>query len=229
MTHFKYTLVGNAAKLSLLALAVVGATQAVANEPGWIGGVSLGQTQATNDDARIARDLSAQGLVAGPIAHNDRDQGFKLFGGYRFNKHFSLEGGYFDLGEMGYTTATQPAGTLSGNVRLKGLNLDAVGTLPISDKFSVFGRIGAAYTRSSAHFAGSGAVAVLNPNPRERGTDVKVGLGVQYAFTDDLSLRAEVERYRVKDAIGHKGHVDLVSVGLVYRFGGSTPQATAKR
>jgi OOP family OmpA-OmpF porin len=37
-------------------------------------------------------------------------------------------------------------------------------------------------------------------------------------------MRLEVERYRVNDAIGNKGDIDMVSVGLVYRFGGPTPQ-----
>ena len=36
-------------------------------------------------------------------------------------------------------------------------------------------------------------------------------------------MRAEVERYRVNDAVGNKGHVDLFSVGLIYYFGGKTP------
>jgi OOP family OmpA-OmpF porin len=32
-------------------------------------------------------------------------------------------------------------------------------------------------------------------------------------------VRAEAERYRIDDAVGNKGDVDLVSVGLLYRFG----------
>lgn len=229
MKRTKHTFVGTATQLGLLTWALVGATHATASEPGWIGGLSLGQTRTTIDDARIVRDLSAQGLTAGPLANNDRDRGFKLFGGYRFDQYFSVEGGYFDLGEFGFNTTTNPAGTLSGNIRLKGLNLDAVGTLPITDKWSVFGRVGAAHTRASDRFVGSGAVVVLNPNPRARDTLLKVGFGMEYAVSADWSVRAEVERYRVNDAVGHKGHVDLASVGLVYRFGGSTPRTAARK
>jgi OOP family OmpA-OmpF porin len=32
-----------------------------------------------------------------------------------------------------------------------------------------------------------------------------------------------MERYRIDDAVGNKGDIDLVSVGLVYRFGARTP------
>ena len=49
------------------------------------------------------------------------------------------------------------------------------------------------------------------------------GKGRQYDFTPSLGLRLEAERYRVNDAVGNKGDVDLVSLGLVYRFGAPTP------
>jgi OOP family OmpA-OmpF porin len=69
---------------------------------------------------------------------------------------------------------------------------------------------------------------VVDPNPSTRGANYKLGLGVQYAFTEALAMRAEVERYRINDAVGRKGDVDLISVGLVYHFGGKTP-STAPR
>ena len=36
-------------------------------------------------------------------------------------------------------------------------------------------------------------------------------------------MRAELERYRVNDAIGNRGDVDMASVGLLYRFGRKAP------
>ena len=36
-------------------------------------------------------------------------------------------------------------------------------------------------------------------------------------------MRAEVERYRINDAVGNKGDIDLASLGLVYRFGSNRP------
>jgi OOP family OmpA-OmpF porin len=41
-------------------------------------------------------------------------------------------------------------------------------------------------------------------------------------------MRLEAERYRINDAVGNKGDVDLFSVGLVYRFGEKT-RASAPR
>jgi OOP family OmpA-OmpF porin len=229
MTHTQRNIGRAAGKLSVLALALMAATCAMADNTGWYGGANLGQSQATIDDARITSGLLANGLTAGGINDINRDLGFKVFGGYQYNKYFAVEGGYFDLGQFGFNTSTVPAGTFSGEIKLKGLNLDAVGILPITDKFSVFGRIGVTHIQANDSFVGTGAVNVLNPSPNSRDTNLKVGLGLQYALTDSLTLRSEIERYRIDDAVGNKGDVDLVSVGLVYRFGAKAPIPVARQ
>ncbi|HSN80673.1 MAG TPA: outer membrane beta-barrel protein [Rhodoferax sp.] len=228
MTYSTHTSVSGRAKLSLLTLALMAAPFAMAQDAGWYLGGNIGQSTATIDEARITSGLLGSGLVAGPFNNTDDDLGFKVFGGYQYNQYFSVEGGYFDLGQFGFSTTTTPAGTLSGDIRVRGLNLDLVGTLPITEKFSVFGRVGGTYARSEDRFVGTGAVRVLNPNPSEDAGNVKVGLGVQYAFNEALSVRAEIERYRIDDAVGNKGDVDLASIGLVYRFGGKTPTPMAR-
>lgn len=205
---------------SLLALATIVSPMAFAQESGWYGGANLGQSAATIDDARITSNLIGQGLMPSSLTDRDRGTGYKLFGGYQFNRNFALEGGYFNLGKFGYTANTVPTGTLNGDIRIQGLNLDLVGKLPITEKFSLIGRIGANYADSSDTFMGTGAVRVTNPNPSKRETNGKLGFGAEYAFNEALAMRVEAERYRVNDAIGNNGHVDLISVGLVYRFGG---------
>ena len=214
--------------LGLLGCAVVASPSAMADDSGWYGGANIGQSRATIDDAKITSGRLGSGVATTSIVDEDRDRGYKIFGGYQFNKNFALEGGYFDLGKFGFAATTVPAGTLSGNIRLRGLNLDAVGTLPITEKFSVFGRIGANYAEARDSFAGTGAVGVLNPSPTQRETNVKLGLGLQYALSESLAVRAEMERYRINDAVGNKGDIDLVSVGLVYRFGPKTPAPIAR-
>jgi OOP family OmpA-OmpF porin len=228
MTLTSRKFVSTTGKLSLLTLALMAAPFAMAQDAGWYGGANLGQSNASIDDARISNDLLGSGLVTTSIDDDDRDRGFKLFGGYQVNKYFAVEAGYFDLGQFGFVANTVPTGSLSGNIKIKGLNLDAVGTLPITEKFSAFGRLGVAYAHTDGSFVGTGAVNVLNPSPSARDTNLKVGLGVQYAFTEALSLRAEIERYRINDAVGNKGDVDLASIGLVYRFGGKTPTPVAQ-
>ena len=211
------------ALIGFASLAVIASSTAVADDSGWYGGANIGRSSATIDDARITSGLASSGLNTTSIANRDRDTAYKIYGSYQFNKYIGLEGGYFDLGKFGFTANTLPLGTLNGNTRLRGFNLDAVGTLPLSERFSALGRIGINNAQARDSFTGTGAVNVTNPNPSKRDTNYKLGVGVQYAFSDALAMRAEMERYRVNDAIGNRGHVDVVSVGLVYSFGGKTP------
>ena len=214
--------------LGLVAFAALASPVVMAQDAGWYGGANVGRSGATIDDERINGGLINRGFSSSTIVDDDRSTGFKVFGGYQLNKNFAVEGGYFDLGKFGYTATTVPAGTLNGNIKLRGLNLDLVGILPLTEKFSAFGRAGLNYAQARDNFSGTGAVQVRNPNPSKNDTNYKLGLGLQYALTESLAVRAEAERYRVNDAVGNRGHIDLVSVGLVYRFGGKS-QAPAPR
>ena len=206
----------------IAAASALTAQTALAQDSGWYAGGNVGRSSATIDDARITSGLAGAGLTVTSISDRNRDTGYKIYGGYQFNKYIGLEGGYFDLGKFGFTANTSPAGTLNGDIRLRGLNLDLVGTLPLSERFSLLGRVGANYAQARDTFSGTGAVGVTNPSPSKRDTNYKIGVGLQYAFTESLSMRGELERYRINDAVGNKGHIDMVSVGLVYKFGGKT-------
>ncbi|TAK85325.1 MAG: porin family protein [Betaproteobacteria bacterium] len=205
--------------LGLVALAVIASPFAVADDSGWYGGINIGQSRAKIDDERIARGLLGGGLTMTTITDDNRHSGYKLFVGKKLNRNFAVEGGYFNLGKFGFTANTTPAGTLTGTIKLQGVNLDAVGILPITEKFSAFGRLGLQYAQAKDTFAGTGAVSVSNPNPKKSDANYKMGLGVQYDFTGSLGLRAEWERYRVDDAVGNKGDIDMWSLGLLYSFG----------
>ncbi len=213
--------------LSLIALALIASPYARAQDSGWYLGLNVGQSRAKIDDARITSGLLGSGLTVTTLQDHDKDTGFKVFGGYEFNRWFSLEGGYFDLGKMGYTANTLPAGTLEGQLKLNGVNLDAVLNVPLTEKFSLFGRAGVIYADAKDTFTGTGAVVVVNPSPSEKATNYKYGGGLQYDFTKSFGMRAEWERYRINDAINNKGDLDLASIGLLIRFG-RTPPAVAK-
>ncbi len=206
--------------LSLAGLGSVLAASAFAQDGGYgYGGLSLGQSRAKIDQERITASLLASGLSTTSMSRDESDSGFKLFGGYQFNRYFALEAGYFKLGKFSFTSTTVPAGTLNGSIKLQGGNLDLVGTLPLTERLSAIARVGAQYARTRDSFSGSGAVNVLNANPSARGLNYKAGAGLQYAFGPSLLMRAEAERYRVNDAVGNRGDVNLYSVSLVFPFG----------
>ena len=216
-------------KRSLVAFAVLASfvsPVAMAQDAGWYGGLNLGQSKARIDDPRIISGLLSSGFFTTSITDDDRDSGYKIFGGYQMNRYLALEAGYFDLGRFSFNATTQPLGTLTGEIKLRGANLDLLGIIPLTEKFSAFGRIGVARAEARDTFTGSGLVRVLNPNPSKTDTNGKFGLGLQYAFTESFGMRAEVERYRINDAVGTKGDIDLASLGLVYRFGKNRPAPT---
>jgi OOP family OmpA-OmpF porin len=217
--------------LGLAALAAFTAPLAMAqDQTGWYGGANIGRSGATIDDARINSGLLGQGLGSTSITDRDRDTGYKIFGGYQLNRNLAVEAGYFDLGSFGYTATTVPTGSLSGDIRVKGLNLDLVGILPLTGKLSALGRVGVTSVRTTDNFSATGAARVpyADAHPSQRGTNLKIGAGLMYDFTDSLAMRLEAERYRINDAVSNKGHMDLLSVGLIYRFGGkSQPRRAA--
>jgi OmpA-OmpF porin, OOP family len=208
--------------LGLVGCAVLNSQFAVAADSGWIVGANVGQSIANIDDGQIAERLLGSGLTSVSISDEKDDIAYKIFGGYKFNKYFALEGGYFNLGQFGYTATTTPTGTLTGRIKLQGLNLDAVGILPITQKFSAFGRVGVSYAEAKDDFVSTGAVpAPTDPNPSKSFTNYKAGLGLQYDFTKHVGLRGEWERYRINDAVGNDGDINMYSLGVVVMFGGS--------
>ena len=212
--------------LSLVILATLASPYAMAddNDAGWYFGVNAGRSKAKIDDTSIINNLTGTGLTAAAIVDEDVSHGHKIFGGYQFNKNLAVEGGYFDLGQFGYTLYTSPPGTLSGNVKLKGYNLDVVGLLPVTEKFSLLARLGLDYAEARASFntTGAGTLSRARNNANKSDTKIKYGVGMQYALTESLGLRVEAERYQINDAVGHNSDVDFLSAGLLYRFGKTT-------
>lgn len=202
--------------LALASLATLAATPALAQDDAYFyGGIGAGVSRSNLDDLTLLG-----GPVAGNLANLRRDRsdrGWRVFGGRQFNNVFGVEAGYFDLGRFTSGADTLPAGSISGRQRVQGLNLDLVGTLPVTENLSVLGRVGAVYSRARASIDATTPPASAAPS--ERGAGAKVGVGLQYAFSPSFLVRGEVERYRIRDAGGRRGNVDLASVNLVFPFG----------
>jgi OOP family OmpA-OmpF porin len=210
-----------AGTLGLVGFAVIGSQlAAAADDAFWYIGGSAGQSRAKIDELKIIDQLKTEGVATDVFSTDKRGTAYKLFGGYQLNKNYAVEAGYFDLGQFGYSaSATTPAGLKTGTIKLRGVNFDVVGTMPVADKFSVLGRLGLNYTQAKDTFTGSGAVpAPTTPTPSKSAVNYKAGLGLQYDLTQSLGLRAEAERYRINDAVGNRGDINMFTLGVVYRF-----------
>jgi len=188
----------------------------------WYAGAGLGQGRATIDDERIARSLTANGASLDAFTTDQRDLGYKVFIGKKFNRYFAIEGGYFDLGKFGFqaNTSGNGSGVLRGETKFRGVNLDLIGHLPLTERLSALARIGGQYGRSTATFSGNRLNAVTAPSPeKEEKFQAKVGLGLQYQINAAWAVRGEVERYRLRDPLGNRGEMDLASISLIRAFG----------
>ena len=204
----------------LAAIGCLVAPTAFAQDSGYgYGGLSVGPSRARVDQQRITAGLLGAGLATTNFDSDNNGSAYKLFGGYQFHPNFALEGGYFNLGSFGFTATTAPPGTLNGRMWVQGLNLDLVGSMPLSERWSATARVGAQYARTHDRFRRTGVVGVQNPTPSVGDTNYKLGIGLQYAVNPSMQVRLDAERYRINDAIGNRGDINLVSVSLVYLFG----------
>lgn len=193
-----------------------------ADDDGWYLGASIGRTSEDISFRDAYTSLLPAGAAINSYSDGNQDQGGKIFAGYQFNRYFAIEGGYFDLGEFNYSAITTPAGPLSSEFGAKGLNLDLVGILPMTEKLSLLARYGYNNARTTSAYQGGGVVPAIIPRVREENEHTKFGLGAEYDLSSSFSLRLEAERYRLEQPFSSVGNVDLYSVGLVYRFGQKT-------
>lgn len=189
----------------------------------WYIGAGLGQSRSSIDDQRLISSLMNNGATSVNFTKDERDLGYKLFIGKQLNENFALEGGYFNLGKSSFSALGNP-GTLNGEVGFQGVNLDLLGRVNFTERFSFIANIGMHYTEAKAHFNGNRLYAVTNPNPTESKLNGKYGLGLEYQMTQALAVRAQVERHRVNDGVQNRGDVDLYSISLVYKMGQPAPQ-----
>ena len=189
-----------------------------ANHAWYLGG-GIGASQATIDEARIRSALTSNGSTVSAFTKDEKYAiAYKVFGGKQINRYLAVEAGYFDLGEFSFG-ATTSDGTLNGLSKYRGINADLVAQVPLSERFSLLGRIGVQSISTKTSFTGNRLNAITGPERTSRKAGHKLGLGLEFKFNESAAFRAEIERYAVNDAIGNKGDIDMATLGLVYKFG----------
>lgn len=147
--------------------------------------------------------------------------------GYRFNRYFSLEAGYVDLGERsglisGYAGKTLALGDTT--FAAKGETLAAIGVLPFG-KWEAFFKAG--ILRGDAHidFSGAEGNAPLRSRLTIINTHPLFGIGMGYNITDRWHLRFGLDTYRsvgstdeLKGIRIYGPNINTLTVGVAYRF-----------
>jgi len=185
---------------------------------GWYGGLSTDRSQIGIHE----RVLSGTGTMR--LSADESSTRLTFFGGYRFNRNFTLEGGYADFGSLDTRREMlAPAfGSLSGSFRTSGFYLGAVGTIPLPNRFSLFGKLGTGYTTNPAFAsAGSEMLPMLTPadlSMKRSEWNSKYGLGASYEMSNKLGLRFEYERSNSIYGGALAGNAGMWSFGLTRRY-----------
>lgn len=179
---------------------LVAAPQVSAQGPFYVG-VSVGQSDI--DDEIAIPNLITSGTVDG------KKTGFKIFGGYQFNPNFGAELAYVDLDKANYGGTFGGIPVTGGTVEVWGFNFSAVGILPLNPSFALFGKAGLFFWEAKANDVTGG----IPFSATDDGADLSIGLGLSYNITNNISVRAEWERFMMDVA-----DADLLSVGIAVRF-----------
>jgi OOP family OmpA-OmpF porin len=143
------------------ALAIVTSSSFAADKPFFYAGADVGSSKFD--------DLS------------DRQNSFGGFVGYSFNQNIAIEAGYRRLADFDLNYGNTKVG-----VTLDQAAVSVVGTLPLSNGFNVFSRLG--YNRLNATGSVSGFKAA------DSTSGVLLGIGAGYTFTPTVSARLELQK-----------------------------------
>jgi OOP family OmpA-OmpF porin len=172
----------------------------------YIGG-SIGQSRAKDS----CDDVTA-------FSCDDKDTAWKLLAGYQFNRYLAAEIGYTELGEFTIGGALSGV-SVSGTIEVRAFELVGVGSLPLMERFSAYGKLGAYHAETEATLTGTLGPISISQTDKESNTDVTFGFGLRYDFTRNLGIRGEWQRYL--DVGGEEtgeDDIDVFSVGLIWRF-----------
>ena len=156
----------------------------------WIAAM-LGAAAMAMSAGAMAQKMDSGWYVGADIGQADigdeDDTGFRVLAGYKINRTFAAEIGYSSLFDKGDVEATA-------------IELVGIGSFPITNQFSVFGKLG--FANVDVEVAGES----------EDKTELTYGIGVQYDFSPKLGVRAQWQRYDTEE------EADVMSLGIVYKF-----------
>lgn len=179
----------NGKKAGLLAAAAIAMTLG--------SGMAMAQAQTP---WYVGGDVAKSSQRVGGDSQKRSADSYSIFGGYKLNQTFAVEAGYTDLGSTNFNGI---------GAKNKVYSLDGIARAPLGNSFGVYGKVGVAYAERDFN---SG----LGDTDK---TGLKLGVGVDYALTQNVTLRAEATRYNnLPTANGFDKKADRLGVGLAYQF-----------
>lgn len=136
---------------------------------------------------------------------------YGAFGGYRYNKNLAFELAYTGASYIYTTPVAAGPRYLSKQIVLA---LTAVGSMPVSDAFSLYGKLGMARASSENNLAGEQTTSRVAPT---------FGIGAEYKFTPNISGRFGIDMYGVTATIPttlvkQNSNATVMNAGVSYSF-----------
>lgn len=175
--------------------------------------IDVGKFYVAADVGQAKAKDGCAGLPAG-FSCNTNATGIRLGGGYQITNNLSAEVNYADLGT--YTINGTLAGLpLTSPTTIKSLQGAVVASFPITDEFSLTGKLGFASTKVNASASIPGAAVSISATS----TTPVLGVGMLYSVSKSLAFRAQYEDFgTVGDVNTGTSKLTLLSVGAVAGF-----------
>ncbi len=136
----------------------------------------------------------------------------KIFGGVELTPMFGIEAGYTSIRKADHSFVLPGTPGINGTATTDGSRSYLAGkaTMPLNDQFSVYGKLGAGYSKVNVE---SATPAVARSDSK---TELYGALGGQYNINEKVALTMEYERYGKKKDFGVKA--DAITVAARYSF-----------
>ena len=152
------------------------------------------------------------------ISCDKTDKGWKIFGGYQFNRNLAAELAYADLGKT-KASGTQGGVAVNGELKSKAWELVGIGAWPLMQELSLYAKLGIYHGKTDSTASASVPGFSTSGNASNTNTDFTVGFGAQVNIMRNLAARAEWQKYN--DVGGNntgKTDIDLLTAAVLYRF-----------
>lgn len=184
-------------RIALAALAVASLSALPSFAQSWYVGLGIGRGNL---------DVSGTELGLPNASVGDSATTYTVRGGYRFNPNFALEAAYYDLGE--YDFSGNIGGVdVAGTAKAKAFAVNAVGILPLSEAFDLYGRVGYGTAELKANASAAGFVA----NDKDNESGAFYGVGARWNVSKSWGVFAEWMK-------ADKIEVDSYLIGIDFRF-----------
>lgn len=145
------------------------------------------------------------------VEDSDRETGLGGFFGYKINQNFAVEAGYHRLAKADFAYYDyEYDADITSKATFDQIDLSVIGTLPLSNGFNLYGRLG--YNRLEIKATATASANGVSASAKESEHENKFlyGVGLSYDFTPAVAGRIEVQKPE-KD-------ITRIAVGVVLGF-----------